>query len=365
MKRTGRGVRAGTRRAKRRVVQTSARSRQARRVPASVISPSLGFPPDTPVAPSAHAPAVPAQEAARQRRAAEARFVIPSGYGDHRIVLMVKDPWWLYAYWEIQPRIERQVRNQLAPEEAGGLRSVLRVYDVTNLPDASGATTGREIPQQPARSWCDIILSGLASSWYIHTNAPNRSFIVDIGLLTRTGRFLPLARSNRVTTPRFGPSDVIDDAWMSLDEDYWRLFGLTAGVGMGSSPSAFKALIEQRLLSSPGLYPYGLFSPVDIPKTDAFGLRVDAELVVYGATDPKAAVTIQGEPVHLRPDGSFSVRMTLPDGTQTIPVEATSSQRYERRVITPIVSRRTEGWRAKAGRRKAAVATPSAAVEVR
>ena len=278
-------------------------------------------------------------------------FAIPSGYGDHRIVLMVKDPWWLYTYWEIRPSIERQVRDQLAPEEISGLRSILRVYDVTD----------RDFPHAPAHAWFDITLSGLASSWYIQTNAPNRSFLIDIGLLTRTGRFLMLARSNRVTTPRFGPSDVLDEAWMSLDEEYWKLFGLTAGVGMGSSPSALRALIERNLLSSPGLCSHGLFSSTKAPQANAFGLWVDAELVVYGATDPKAAVTIQGEPVRLRPDGSFSVRMALPDGTQTIPVEATALQQQDTRTITPIVSRRTGGQGPKPGGQKATVASPLAA----
>ncbi|MBI3323360.1 MAG: DUF4912 domain-containing protein, partial [Candidatus Omnitrophica bacterium] len=181
----------------------------------------------------------------------EEAFQIPTGYGDHRIVVMVKDPWWLYAYWELQPHLERQARRQLAPEDIEGLRSVLRVYDVTD----------RDFPTQPAQAHSDITLSGLAVSWYLHVNAPNRSFVVDIGLLTRHGRFLALARSNRVTTPRFGPSDVIDEEWMVADEDYWKLFGMTAGVGMGSSPTALKELLA-RALASPGLFSPGLFSPV-------------------------------------------------------------------------------------------------------
>ena len=137
---------------------------------------------------------------------------------------MVKDPWWLYAYWEIDPVRERRLRSELAPDEIEGGQSVLRVYDVTGL----------EFPQQPAHGWCDIPLSGLASHWHIHVNAPDRSFVVEIGWLTRHGRFLALARSNRVTTPRCGPSEVVDEEWMAADDASWRLFGLTPGVG-GSS----------------------------------------------------------------------------------------------------------------------------------
>ena len=257
------------------------------------------------------------------------------------MVLMVKDPWWLYAYWEVSPRVERQARQQLSPDEIGGLHSVLRVYDVTGLPAAPAAQAGRDFPAQPANHSFDITLSGLATNWYIHVNAPNRSFVADIGLLTKTGRFLTLVRSNPVTTPRFGPSEAVDEAWMTTDEDYWRLFGITAGVGMGSSPSGLKALME-RHISSPGLFSPGMFSPVKSQKGQGFRLWADTELLVYGATDPKASLTIQGQAIKLKADGTFSVRMALPDGTQTIPVEATSPDRQETKTLTPVVTRQTE-----------------------
>jgi hypothetical protein len=245
---------------------------------------------------------------------------------------MVKDPWWLYAYWEIQPQVERQARHQLSPDEHQGLHSILRVYDVT----------GRDFPAQAANHWFDIPLSGMANQWYIHANTPNRSFLVDIGLRTKSGRFLTLARSNQVTTPRFGPSEIVDEEWMTSEGDYWKLFGLTAGIGMGASPGALKALLERKMFS-PGLFSPGLFSPVRIPKARGFWFWVDAELIVHGATDSKATVTLQGQPIKLRPDGTFSVRMALPEGTHTIPVEATSPDGVEVRTITPIVARRTEG----------------------
>jgi len=271
-------------------------------------------------------------QAPAARTAETEAFQIPSGYGDHRIVLMVKDPWWLYAYWEIQPALERQARSQLAPEEFAGVQSVLRAYDVTD----------RDVPQQPAHGWFDIPLSGMASSWFIHANAPNRSFIVELGLLTRTGRFLMLVRSNRVTTPRAGPSEIIDEEWLTTDDTYWKLVGLTAGIGMGASEAAIRELLQRKLLS-PGISSPGLFSQSKLPKATGFWLQVDTELIIRGATDPKASVTIQGQAVTLRPDGTFSIRMALPDGTQVIPVEAVAPDKQQRRAITPTVTRQTDG----------------------
>jgi len=138
---------------------------------------------------------------APQRPAQREPFVIPTGYGDHRIVLMVKDPWWLYAYWELDPSQERQVRSRVVPDEIGGMQSILRVYHVT----------GRRFPEESANASFDIALSGLANNWYIQVDAPGHDFVVEIGLLTTRGRFLLLARSNRVTTPRIGPSELIDE----------------------------------------------------------------------------------------------------------------------------------------------------------
>ena len=165
--------------------------------------------------------------------------MLPTGYGDDRIVLMVKDPWWLFAYWEIQPGTERAASSQLLPREVAGLASILRVYDVT----------GVDFPAQPACRSFDIGLSGLATNWYIQTNAPNRAFVVDIGLLAHTGRFLRLARSNQVTTPRFGPSEVIDEAWRTTEDAYWTLLGTSAGIGMGASHSGWTGLLQRALFS--------------------------------------------------------------------------------------------------------------------
>ena len=257
---------------------------------------------------------------------AEGHFSIPTGYGEDRVVLMVKDPWWLFAYWEVQPGTERAVRGQLLPQEVPGLQTILRVYDVT----------GVDFPSQPAHHSFDVSLSGLATNWYIHTNAPNRAFIVEIGFLTNTGRFLLLARSNRVTTPRFGPSDIIDEAWMTTDETYWKLFG-AAGIGLGSSPASWATLMAQRL-SLGGWSSMGTAGQARPATVKGFWCRVDAELAIHGATEPKATVTIQGQPVTVRKDGTFSTRLAIPAGSQTLTIDVTASDGQHTRTLTPVVA---------------------------
>lgn len=65
--------------------------------------------------------------------------------------------------------------------------------------------------------------------------------------------------------------------------------------------------------------------------TRSFWFNVNAELIIYGATEPGAAVTIAGRPIKLRPDGSFSCRFALPDGRYELPALAISADRAEAR----------------------------------
>jgi hypothetical protein len=57
-----------------------------------------------------------------------------------------------------------------------------------------------------------------------------------------------------------------------------------------------------------------------------FWFSINAELILYGATEPDASVTIGGRPIQLRPDGSFSCRFSLPDGEHVVTLSALSAQ---------------------------------------
>lgn len=64
-------------------------------------------------------------------------------------------------------------------------------------------------------------------------------------------------------------------------------------------------------------------------------------MIVYGATEPDAKVTLAGQTVQLRPDGTFTARFALPDGIQIIEAKALSANRKFEKTITPTVSRGT------------------------
>jgi len=253
---------------------------------------------------------------------------LPDNYGDNQIYLLVRDPYWIYSYWEIQ---EDHQRHHLA--KLGGswesVVSVLRVYDTTE----EGKTP----------SSYDIVLQNMVRCWYLNTQ-PNHSYYVEIGLLHRDGRFICLARSNHVTTPRSGMSEVIDEQWMSIDFD--KMYALSGGFQVGKSSAELRALMEERfknaITSGSGAGAVSsLSSPVKIQQR-GFRFWLECELIIYGGTEPDAKVTMQGRPVQLRPDGTFTLRYGLPDGKFIFDCHAASADGVEERVITPIVSRNTE-----------------------
>ncbi|MDP3786020.1 MAG: DUF4912 domain-containing protein [Candidatus Omnitrophota bacterium] len=258
------------------------------------------------------------------------REELPSAYGDTRVVLMTRDSHWIFAYWEIT-----DARRMDIEREAGagwdGLRKVLRVYDVTDI----------EFNGTNAHKYFDIDITPEAGNWYIRVGEANRSWCVDLGAITSDGRFIVVARSNVVATPRDTASDVIDEEWMSIEEDFLKLYGLWGGFA-GASPgkAQIRKILKERLEKE--LSSGAVSSFVRPAKYRGFWMVVNTELVLYGATEPDATITVQGRPIKLNRDGTFSLRFALPDGEQVIPVKGISADKEEERTITPIVKKYTK-----------------------
>ena len=70
------------------------------------------------------------------------------------------------------------------------------------------------------------------------------------------------------------------------------------------------------------------------PRKRSFWLVADAELIVYGATDPSATLSIGDEVVPLSPDGTFRVQVPFRDGQQLYPIKAVAADGEQTRNIT-------------------------------
>jgi hypothetical protein len=119
---------------------------------------------------------------------------------------------------------------------------------------------------------------------------------------------------------------------------------MSGGFDPSMSSLELKQLFEERLrrpLGSPSVTSFGS-GAMQPGKMRKFWFQIDAELIVYGATEPTARVTLQGEPVKLRPDGTFTMRFSLPDSRQIIPAVAASADGIEERTIVLAVERNTK-----------------------
>lgn len=263
------------------------------------------------------------------------KATIPDRYEDNRIVLLARDPYWGHAFWDLHPNlpVETAARHGVALNECD---FTLRMYDVTDI-SFNGANAHKHF---------DINAQGLKNSWYVNVPEEDRAWVAEIGLKNRQGLFFMMARSNVITMGRGSVSSRTDENWMIADEDFWKIYALSGGFhSHGASMSVdMQEQMRQRLSgeTSSGAVSSFAGSPTRPKlKQDQFWFRLDCELIVYGATEPDAEVTLAGQQMQLRPDGTFTARFALPDGIQIIEAKAISASRKYEKIITPTVSRST------------------------
>jgi hypothetical protein len=130
---------------------------------------------------------------------------LPAVYGVDRAVLVPRDPWWIFVFWEITPATHEAAIAALGAE-ASEARPMLRVYDVTFV-DPRGSNTSLSF---------DVEVPDGVDSWYVNVGRPAASYCVEVGVRTASGRFLPLVRSNVGNTPRATPSPDREVRWLEF-----------------------------------------------------------------------------------------------------------------------------------------------------
>ncbi|MBX7073052.1 MAG: DUF4912 domain-containing protein [Pirellulales bacterium] len=260
----------------------------------------------------------------------------PEGYARDRLVVMVRDPYWLHAYWEITRHGVVRAEAALA-QEWHASRAVLRLLDVSSNSTTSAAE----------RVIRDIDIHGGVNNWYIDLNDSPRTYRVDIGYLAPSGKFYTLARSNVVSTPKAAASSELDENWSDVAENFDKIFAMSGGYSPEINSSELQELFEERLrrpMGSPVMTRYGAGGErmIATPRKKEFQFEVDAEMIVYGRTESNAHVMLQGEPVQLRPDGTFTVRVSMPNCRQVIPAVASSADGVEQRTVVLAVERNTK-----------------------
>jgi len=267
-----------------------------------------------------------------------------------RVVFLPRDPQWAYVFWDIA---DDDRDDALA---AGASQLCLRVADVTGL--APGSAHPHTLQE--------VVVDAHACEWYLPVPLSDRDYRVELGYRKGSaGGWISLAFSSVARVPALHPSEQILDQFVPFSLDAgpapapapltpaatdtglherlyqsatsgWRRLGRgseafhefaehdSALSGEGFSASAAGVWASGRSESGAGLP----------PRQRSFWLVADAELIVYGATDPAARLTIGGEDVPLSPDGTFRIQVPFRDGQQLYPIEAIAADGEQRRNIT-------------------------------
>ena len=86
-------------------------------------------------------------------------------------------------------------------------------------------------------------------------------------------------------------------------------------------------------LPSDGVCGFQLPPDDDDDAPDVPLLEAAVEVVIAGRSFPGTALSVAGRPIPVGPDGAFSLRISVPDGTREIPIEAAEEATGRRRRI--------------------------------
>jgi uncharacterized protein len=314
---------------------------------------------------------------------------LPEAYGTKQLFLAARDPHWLYASWDLT----RAQQLRYNAKSADG-HLILRVY--------AGSVSGQPVSEihvhpesrhwfahveragtkyaaalgyyQAGRKWAGISTSGptLTPPDTVSTDSSARFTTIPVeltfaklvamvkGALRESA---PLAQALEELRQSGHPelparAQLPAAAWTPAQERALAQvisMDLVQHVWMGSLE--ITELIRRRVeleISSLGVAQFGLpaapagaVSSISSPfggaqRPKGFWFNINAELIIYGATEADATVTIGGRKIKLRPDGSFSCRFALPDGKYELPVVAISADQTDGRGAELKFSRKTD-----------------------
>ena len=265
-----------------------------------------------------------------------------------KVVFLPRDPEWAYVFWEISDKDRSNAQNE------GANRLCLRLADVTHSDDGE-ANPG---------TLQEVVVDSHSTEWYLPIPLGGRDYMVELGY--RIGhKWMTLAHSSKANVPSLHPSDQILDQFVPFsleapattsepEEDSFssdqpdsglheRLYQSattkfrTRLVGSEEFQEGFPGDFNSTNESGSGLWASGLNeSGIGGVASQArsFWLVADAELIVYGATDPSAKLFIEDEEVPLAKDGTFRLQVPFRDGIQNYSIKAIEKDGADSRNIT-------------------------------
>lgn len=315
----------------------------------------------------------------------EAKAPLPESYGTGRLFLTARDPHWLYAHWDFTMQEQFRYNAQSVDRHM-----VLRLHDA----------------DQPGRHISEVHVHPESRHWFTHVDEAGKNYFTEIGYYQAGRKWKSLAVSEPQRTPpdNISADSTIEFATIPLELPFETMLALLkehsgaaaaeklplargieqirvqarqhfpqATSTTGWTPEQEQALADILAASRAGAalrgseeftaektWPEfsfdvesGEVAPLAVPSSYVssffggegqkdFWFNVNAELIVYGATEPNATVTFAGKKISLRADGSFRFHFALPDGQYELPVTAVSADGTDGRAAELKFTRATE-----------------------
>lgn len=315
----------------------------------------------------------------------EAKAPLPESYGTGRLFLTARDPHWLYAHWDFTMQEQFRYNTQSVDRHM-----VLRLHDA----------------EQPGQHISEVHVHPESRHWFTHVEKAGKKYFTEIGYyqVGRKWKSLAISEPQRTPPDNISADATIEFATIPLELPFETMLALlkehsgaaaaenlplargieqirvqarqhfpqataatdwtpeqeqaladilTASRAGAALPSSEEFTTEKTWpefafdvgtgevapLASPTSYVSSFFGGAE---QKDFWFNVNAELIVYGATDPNAIVTFAGKKIPLRADGSFRFHFALPDGQYELPVTAVSADGTDGRAAELKFSRRTE-----------------------
>lgn len=275
-----------------------------------------------------------------------------SGNSSTWVSFIPQDPQWAYLSWGIS------AADRQSAMAAGGQELVIRLTDVTD----------RFTREARPHSLQEVVVDASATEWHLPIPLGDRDYVVELGYRTSSGTWYSLVFSSATRMPADADLPILPTSFtvesfadagmnwlfpqpasglherlyqqasanrprMSVGSEEFQAQGalLTEMEGAAGQSSGVGLWASGREASGAGM----------TARQRNFWLLADAELIVYGATDPSATLTVANQSMPLATDGSFRLHMAFPDGEQSYPIRAIACDGEQNRSITLDFSRTT------------------------
>lgn len=232
----------------------------------------------------------------------------------------VCDAFWIRAHWDLTRDSIRRAETRLGTDWHTAVPA-LRVFEVST--DDVNSVSELRVK--------DVLIEAGVNTWYVHVPPEARSYRLHIGYRTQKGTFFALAKSNVCSMPVLNSSLQARQNGEHLDNG-------------AAKPEYGEQKPDGRLARPLGFSTLSHFGPAATEERERgeFSFKLDTEVVVHGSTRPGSMLTVQGDPVDLREDGSFTIRVNQPEGRQVVAFTAMSPRGNERRMIVLGIERNTK-----------------------